>query len=330
MIPRLNFWSGKKVLVTGGGGFVGSHLVERLLKSHSKVRVVGTSKKPKRLIDVLDKIDYISADLLTFSNCLRAVEDVDIAFHLASVVAGIGFNVSHHADMFRINNLLNYNMLEASRIEGVERYQCTSSTCIYSRESPVPTPETQGFIDDPEPTVFGYGWAKRVAEIQAKLYATDYGMKISIIRPTNIYGPRDNFNIEKSHVIPALISKMYQSDDTVTIWGSGNQTRSFIYVEDAVRAMMEITERYAVADPINIGTEEEVTIRDLANLILKLTGKNLKLIFEKTKPEGQPRKYADITKAKKILNWEPEYNLEEGLRKTIRWYEKTIYREEIR
>jgi GDP-L-fucose synthase len=215
-------------------------------------------------------------------------------------------------------------MIEASRLENVGRYQCTSSTCIYPREAKVPTPETEGFIGDPEPTVLGYGWAKRVAEIQARLYSKDYGMSISIIRPTNIYGPRDNFDLKTSHVIPALIKKMLDSNDSVVIWGSGNQTRSFIYVKDVTRAMINMIEKYAVADSLNIGTEEEVTIRKLAYLIMKIIGKDLNLLFDTSKPEGQPRKFADINKAKIRIGWKTEYPLEVGLKETIDW-SKTNY-----
>ncbi len=317
----MDFWTDKRTLVTGGDGFVGSHLVERLLRKNANVLVVGRSEFPKRLNSELT-FDYIQADLRELDTCINISKNVDVVFHLASVVGGIGYNISHHADMFRLNSLLNLNMMEASRLNNVDRYQCTSSVCIYPREAALPTPETEGFVDDPEPTVYGYGWAKRMAEIQAKLYASDYDMKISIIRPTNIYGPRDNFDPLTSHVIPAFIRKMYESTDTVIIWGSGNQTRSFIYVEDVARAMMEITEKYTVADPVNIGTEEEIKINELAKMILRIFKKNLTLVFDKSRPEGQPRKFADIRKAKRVLKWEPEFSLETGLKKTIEWFKR--------
>ena len=318
------FWDNKQVLVTGGGGFVGSHLVNKLITEGAKVRVVGTKESPKRLYAYKEKIEYTQTDLMKLDNCIEIMKNVDAVFHLASIVAGIGYNVSHHAEMYRLNTLLNYNVLEAARIENVERYQCTSSTCVYPRDTIIPTPETEGFVDDPEPTVIGYGWAKRVAEIQSKLYAKDYDLKISIVRPTNIYGPHDNFDPKISHVIPALIKKIMDATDFVTIWGSGNQTRSFIYVKDVTRAMVELMEKHPHSDPINIGTEEEVTIRNLVNLIISICGKKLQLNFDASKPEGQPRKFADITKIKKIINWKPEYSLKMGLEETIKWYNNQI------
>lgn len=318
----MTFWNGKRVLVAGGGGFVGSHLVEILLKQGSKVRVVGQSEKPINLNSCLEEVDYAKVDLSEIEDCVRSVHGMDVVFSLAAKVAGIEYNVAHPAEMFQTNILLNLNMLEASRIENVERYQCTSSTCVYPRHCKVPTPETEGFKKNPESTVLGYGWAKRFAELQARFYAREYGMKIAIIRSTNAYGPRDNFAPKTSHVIPSLIRKISTSNDSVTLWGSGNQTRSFIYVEDLARAMMEVTEKYAIADPINIGTEEEITIKRLAYLIAELSGKNLSFKFDLTKPVGQPRKFADITKAKKKINWKPQVSLREGIKKTIEWYEK--------
>jgi len=316
----VNYWDNIQVLVTGGGGFVGSHLVEQLLKKGSKIKVVGTKKNPYRLAPYGNKIEYVQTDLMNLENCQKIMKNVDIVFHLASIVAGIGYNVSHHADMYRLNSILNFNVLEASRIENVERYQCTSSTCVYPRDTIIPTPESEGLVDDPEPTVIGYGWAKRIAEIQSKLYAQDYDMKISIVRPTNIYGPNDNFDPEKSHVIPALIKRIMDSTDSITIWGSGNQTRSFIFAQDVTRAMIELIEKHPKSDPINIGTDEEVTIHELVLLIMSVCDKNLKLIFDTTKPEGQPRKFADISKIKEIINWKPEYSLKRGLEETIKWY----------
>jgi GDP-L-fucose synthase len=323
---ELSFWQGKKVLVAGGAGFIGSHLVERLVRSGSVVTVLvrATATTQRNLKDCLDKVQLTIGDIRRPEDCRRAVQRQDVVFNVAGEVGGIGYNVCNHSSAFLNNVLMNLALLEAARLENVERYECTSSTCVYSREKSVIAREDQGFVDDPEPTVLGYGWAKRVAELQARFYAKEYGMKIAIVRPTNAYGPRDNFDPETSHVIPALIRRVFESTSRIRVWGSGTQTRSFIFVKDIARGIMDVTERYAVADPINLGTEEEIQVSDLVKLIIQLSGKKLDLDFDLTKPEGQPRKFADISKAIDRINWYPETTLQEGLRETISWYKAAI------
>jgi nucleoside-diphosphate-sugar epimerase len=317
----MSFYSGKRVLVTGGAGFLGSHLVERLVDEGANVRVVSRRKKPQYL-PPMGVIEYARLDLSSFEHCLKATEGMDVVFHLAAEVGGIGYNVLHHGTMLTVNSILNLNMLEAARRQNVERYQVTSSTCVYPREATVPTPETEGFKGSPEPTVWGYGWSKRVAELQAYAYAEEHKMKIAIVRPANAYGPRDDFSVRTSHVIPGLIRRVFEGTSPLTVWGSGNQTRSFIYVEDVVRGMMEITSKYAIADPVNLGTDEEVTIKELVNMIMELSGKHIKIQFDPSLPEGQPRKFADISKAREKIGWKPQFNLKEGLKRTIDWYRR--------
>jgi GDP-L-fucose synthase len=322
----MSFWEGKRVLVTGGAGFIGSHLVERLLAEGAKVRVADNLENGSldNLESCLNKIEFINCDLTEPANCKAAVKGVEIVFNLAAKVGGVGYNIAHPAIMFTRNVLINTLMLEAAREEGVERYLCVSSACVYPRYCAIPTPESEGFRDEPEPTNKGYGWAKRIAEIQAQTFAEEFGMKIAIIRPYNTYGPRDHFDPEKSHVIPAIIRRIFDGEDPLVVWGDGEQTRSFVYVTDVVKGMLLATEKYLKADPLNIGTEEEIKIKDLVNLILKLSGKKLKIIFNSTKPSGQPRRSADITKAKSLIGYKPEVSLEEGLRKTISWYTQHI------
>ncbi len=307
-------------MVAGGGGFIGSYLVEQLIEAGAKVKVAGRTYPSRNLRAVLDEIEFIRADLSQPKNCLKATKGVEIVFNLSAMVSGVGYNINHPGTMFYRNSTISLNMLEAARAAGVDRFMCTSSTCVYRRHATVPTPEEEGFEGEPEITNSGYGWAKRIAELQARFYAQEYGMKISIVRPANIYGPRDNFEPETSHVIPALIRRVFESTGAVEVWGSGKQTRSFVYVKDVVAAMMLITEKYAVADPVNIGTDEEVTIKELIELIIKLSGKRLTTKFDSTKLEGQPRKGADISRVKQKFNWKPRYLLEEGLKETIKWY----------
>ena len=316
----MNFYKDKNVLVTGGNGFVGSFVVERLLKEGANVSVVSRTQK-KFLSHVENDVKFVKGDLLNRDDALKACKDQDFVFHLASKVAGIGYNIEHSGTMMTENSIMSLNMLDAARKSNVERYQYISSTCVYPREASIPTPEGEGMLGDPELSNLGYGWAKRVGELQAKMYAKEFGMKVSIIRPMNAYGPRDDFDPETSHVIPALIRKIINAKTEVSIWGSGNQTRSFVYVDDVARGMLIALEKLTAPDPINIGTDEEIKIKDLVSMIVNITGRNdLQIKYDKTKPEGQLRKTADTKKAEELIQYKPKYSLEEGLKHTIDWY----------
>jgi len=316
----MNFYKDKNVLVTGGNGFIGSFVVERLLKDGANVSVASRTQK-KFLTHVENDIKFVKCDLLNKNDALNACKDQDFVFHLASKVAGIGYNIEHSGTMMTENSIMSLNMLDAARKSSIERYQYISSTCVYPREASIPTPEGEGMLGDPEPSNLGYGWAKRVGELQAKMHAKEFGMKVSIIRPMNAYGPRDDFDPETSHVIPALIRKIINAKTEVSIWGSGNQTRSFVYVDDVARGMLIALEKLTAPDPINIGTNEEIKIKDLVSMIVNITGMNdLQIKYDKTKPEGQLRKTADTKKAEELIQYKPKYSLEEGLKHTIDWY----------
>jgi GDP-L-fucose synthase len=198
----------------------------------------------------------------------------------------------------------------------------TSSACVYRRHCLVPTPESEGFVDDPEPSNLGYGWAKRFLEVQGRCYAQEYPIKIALPRPYNAYGPRDDFDWETSHVIPALIRKVVEGHNPIEVWGDGSQTRSFLYVSDFVEGLMLITERYPKCEPINIGSDEEVTIAKLIKQIIEIAGSQTEIEFNLSKPGGQPRRIGDYTKAHEILGFEPKVSLDEGLRRTITWYQE--------
>lgn len=196
----------------------------------------------------------------------------------------------------------------------------------------IPTPETEGFKDDPEPANFGYGWSKRVAEVQAKSYSQEYGMKIAIVRPYNMYGPRDHFDPNVSHVIPALIKRVFDGENPLTVWGDGEQTRSFLYVTDSARGILLATEKYPTADPINLGTDEEVKIKDLINLIIELSRTEPKptIFFDTKKPAGQPRRNSDNRKAREKIGFDANVSLREGIERTINWYKENILRSKER
>lgn len=321
-----NFWRNKKVLVTGGAGFIGSHLVELLVEKGANVTVVDNLENGNldNLERVKEKIKFLKKNLQDLNSAKEACRGQEVVMNLAAKVGGIEFNKKHLGTMFRDNVLINTNVLEAARQENVERFLAVSSACVYPRFCTIPTPEEEGFKDVPEPTNEGYGWAKRMAEIQGRLYAQEFGMNIGIVRPYNAYGPRDHFDAEKSHVIPALIKRMFDGEDPLVVWGDGEQSRAFLYVEDFVRGLMEVIEKYPVPDPINIGTDEEIKIKNLIKLLLKLSAKNPKVFFDTTKPVGQPRRNCDTKKAKEKVGFEARITLEEGLKKTINWYKENL------
>ena len=321
----MSFWNGKRILVTGGSGFIGSHLVERLLTAGSAVRVCGRSraKLARFLGQLAPDVEFLEGDLADMTFTERACQGQDAVFHLAANVAGVGYNSAHPGSILFDNATIGLNILEAATRQGVERIGLTSSACIYRRHASVPTPETEGFIDDPEPSNLGYGWAKRFLEVQARCYVEQYPIKVALPRPYNAYGPRDDFEWETSHVIPALIRKVSEGQNPIPVWGDGSQTRSFLYVSDFVEGLMLTLEHHAECDPINIGSDEEVTIANLIRLIIKLTGSDADIEFDLSKPGGQPRRIGDYTKAQKLLGFKAKVSLAEGLKRTIEWYQES-------
>lgn len=321
-MTQSEFWQGKKVLVTGGAGFIGSHVVEKLVGRGATVTVLDTLENgsKKNLEPVADSITLIVASASILDEARAAAEGQDVVMNLAARVGGIEYNRTHQATMMRDNLLIGTVMLEAARQAGVPRFLAVSSACVYPRDASIPTPESEGFRGEPEPTNGGYGWAKRMAETLARYYAEEFGMQVSIVRPYNAYGPRDHFEPDVSHVIPALIRRVMNEENPLIVWGSGRATRAFLYVEDLAEGMILAVERQPGPEPINVGIDEEITITDLTTLILKVTGKDLEVQFDATKPDGSPRRNSDNTKATQLLGFRPNISLPEGLQKTIDWY----------
>ncbi|MEK7572824.1 MAG: NAD-dependent epimerase/dehydratase family protein [Patescibacteria group bacterium] len=322
-----NFWKNKKVLVTGGAGFIGSHLVEKLVERNAIVTILDNLQNGKKenLDSVKNKVNFIKGDCTDISTALKACNDQDIVMNLAARVGGIEYNRTHQATMLRDNLLIETITLEAAHRAGVERFLVVSSACVYPRNCSVPTPESEGFLDEPEPTNGGYGWGKRMSELLGKYYMEEFGMKVGIARPYNCYGPRDHFDPEHSHVIPALIKRVFDGENPLNVWGSGRQTRAFLYIDDFVEGLMRTIEKYPVADAVNIGTNEEVSIAELVRKIVKLSKKKIKIVFDTTKSDGSPRRNSDNTKAKEKIGFKAKVSLDEGLSKTIAWY-KNVYR----
>ena len=232
--------------------------------------------------------------------------------------------MKHNGSMFLDNMRLGLNVIDAARRENVGRFLVVSSACVYPRLCAIPTPETEGFRESPEETNEGYGWAKRMNEFLGRTYSQEFGMEVAIVRPYNAYGPRDHFDLEKSHVIAALVRRILSGEDPVPVWGDGKVTRAFLYVEDFARGLLEVAERYPKADPVNIGSADEISIADLARAVVKACGSKARLVFDPTKPSGQPRRACDTRKAERLVGFKARVCLEEGLRRTVAWYREQL------
>lgn len=320
-----NFWKNKKVLVTGGAGFIGSRVVEKLVERGAQVSVLDNFQTGKKsnLSKVKDSVKIIKGDCRSDNDAYAACKNIDIVMNLAARVEGIEFNKTHQATMMSENMLTGAVMIEAARKAKVERFLVVSSACVYPRDCSVPTRESEGFLGEPEPANGGYGWAKRMNEKLGKYYAQEFGMKVGIVRPYNCYGPRDHFKPQPTHVVPALITRVFNGENPVKVWGSGKQTRAFLHVDDLAEGMILGIEKYPVPDPVNLGTDEEISIKGLVEKIIELSGKGLKTEFDTTKPDGSMRRNSDNSKAKEKIGFTANTSLEEGLKKTIQWYQET-------
>lgn len=320
----MGYWDRKKVLVTGGGGFIGSHVVELLLASGRGTTVtVGDHAGPvkrRNLAAVWKDVRFVSADLDDPAAARRLCKGQDVVINMAASVGGVGWNSTHPGSLFRDNMAIGLTVLEAARRAEVERFVVVSSACVYPRDCAIPTPETEGFRDAPEVTNAGYGWAKRMQEYLGRAYHEEFGMQVAIARPYNAYGPRDHFDPARSHVIAALVKRVCDGEDPVKVWGDGRTTRSFLYVEDFARGILEVAAKHPKADPLNIGADDEISVGELARTIVRLAGTGARLTFDPSKPAGQPRRRCATAKARKAIGFQARVGLEEGLARTIAWY----------
>lgn len=304
-----NYWTGKKVLITGGNGFLGKHLVAKL-----------KTKNPKQ-IRVADIDKY---DLREYKDCLRASKDIDIVIHLAARVGGIGFNREFPAELFDDNILMGTNMMRAARINKVKKYVALGTICAYPKYTQVPFKEKDLWMGYPEETNAPYGLAKKMQLVQADAYRQQYGFNAIFLLPVNLYGPGDNFNPASSHVIPALIKKFVDAKKAnskdIVVWGTGKASREFLYVDDAADGIIKAVERYNKQGPINLGAGFEMTIKDLVSIIKNLTRFNGKIVWDKNKPDGQPRRKLDVKLAKKEFGFTAKTGFKKGLKDTIGWY----------
>jgi len=320
----------KKVLVTGGAGFIGSHLVRRLLDLGSEVYVADNLSRGRRenLEPFLDEVHFYLVDLTKLENCLQATDEVDSVFHLAASVGGIHYILKENVGGLTPSLLMNTNMLEAARINDVERFLFTSSACVY-REKRSALNRFREEDANPANPLTTYGWAKLMGEIQCETYHLDYGMKCSVVRIFNAYGENENLDPRWSHVIPSLIRKaiLYPQEE-FSIFGDGEQERGFLYVQDCVEGLILGMEKTVDADPINLGSEEVVSINELAKKIINISGKIIETRYDLSGPQGTHKYCADTTKMKQALGWTPQTSLDEGLERTYQWAERELNVEE--
>jgi len=309
----MSFFSNRSVLVTGGAGFLGSFVVEKLKQQGCKDIFISRSK---------------GYDLVCIDAVKRLYKDSkpDIVIHLAAQVGGIGANQENPGKFFYDNLMMGVQMMEEGRKLGIEKFVTIGTICSYPKFTPVPFKEEDLWNGYPEETNAPYGLAKKMLIVQSQAYRQQYGFNSINLLQVNLYGPRDNFNPEFSHVIPALIKKccdaICSGEDEIVVWGTGKPTREFLYVEDAAEGILMATEKYNKPEPINFGAGFEISIKDLVELITKLTGFKGKIIWDATKPDGQPRRCLDTKKAEKELGFRAKTLFEKGLKKTIEWYEE--------
>lgn len=305
-----SFWK-KRFCVTGGAGFLGSFVVEKL-------RQRGATD-----IFVPRKRDY---DLVDPQAIRRMLEDArpDVIIHLAAHVGGIGANRMHPAEFFYDNLMMGVQLMHQAWQRGVEKFVAIGTVCAYPKYTPVPFKEDDLWNGYPEETNAPYGLAKKMLLVQAQAYRQQYGFNAIYLLPVNLYGPRDNFDLETSHVIPALIRKCIEAQEQglpeVVVWGDGSPTREFLYVEDAAEGIVLATEKYNGPEPVNLGSGMEIRIRDLAEMIRRLTGFKGRLVWDTSRPNGQPRRALDTTRAERYFGFKAQTPFEEGLKRTIAWY----------
>jgi dTDP-glucose 4,6-dehydratase/GDP-L-fucose synthase len=309
----MSYWDDKSVMVTGGAGFLGSHLVDDLESRSDDVDVF-----------VPRSDEY---DLRNREHIRRALEasDPDVVIHLAATVGGIGANRENPGRYFYDNAVMGIELMEQARKYGVEKFTILGTICAYPEETPVPFSEDDLFEGYPEPTNAPYGIAKKALLTQSKAYRKQYDFDSIYLMPVNLYGPRDDFDLENSHVIPAIIRKCVEArerdDNAITAWGTGEPTREFLYVEDAAQGILDATEKYDRSEPVNLGSGMEISIRELIETIADVTDFEGDVEWDTSKPDGQMRRCLDTSRAKEYFGWEATTEFETGVEHTVEWFE---------
>jgi GDP-L-fucose synthase len=309
-MSKVDFWKDRRVCVTGGAGFLGSYVIGRLTEAGASVFVPRASQFDLREREAIRRM-YDEAR-------------PEMVIHLAAVVGGIGANRDNPGRYFYDNLIMGVELIEEARRRGIEKFVATGTICAYPKHTPVPFREEDLWNGYPEETNAPYGLAKKMMLVQSQAYREQYGFNSIFLLPVNLYGARDNFDPRSSHVIPALIRKcveaVEQGEREVVIWGTGRATREFLHADDCARAILMAAERYDSSEPVNIGAGFEISIRELAQLIAELTEFRGQLVWDESKPDGQPRRRLDVTRAKETFGFVAEIPFEDGLRQTIEWY----------
>lgn len=303
-----------KILLTGGHGFLGSKVYLELLRAGADEKNIFRPKSRE-------------LDLRLPENCKKAVKNKNLVIHLAANVGGIGYNQEHPGELFYDNAVMGIHLIEAARLAKVKKFVQVGTVCAYPKFTPVPFKEEYLWTGYPEETNAPYGLAKLILLEMLQAYRRQYGLNGIYLLPVNLYGPGDNFDPESSHVIPALIRKFVYAvehrQEEVAVWGSGRASREFLYVDDAARGIMRAVLKYDKPEPVNLGSGQEIKIKDLARLIAKLTGFEGKIVWDKNKPDGQPRRRVNTSRAKKYFGFTAEVDFPTGLRRTVEWYKNS-------
>lgn len=317
---RQTFWQERRVIVTGGAGFLGSYVVQKLQERNAAEIIVPRSHD----YDLRD----VEAIRQLFSDTTTAGEPVDIVIHLAANVGGIGANRARPAEFFYDNLMMGVQLIHESWRAGIEKFVATGTICAYPKFAPIPFKEESLWDGYPEETNAPYGLAKKMMLVQSQTYREQYGFNSIFLLPVNLYGPNDNFDLETSHVIPALIRKCVeakaQGKQELIAWGDGSPTREFLYVEDCAEGILLAAERYNRSEPVNLGSSFEISIKDLMETIARVTEFDGNIVWDTSKPNGQPRRKLDVERAKAAFGFESQVQFEEGLRKTVDWYEEAV------
>jgi GDP-L-fucose synthase len=308
------FWNDRRILLTGGGGFLGGFIAAELQQRNPAALFTPRATE----LDLRDA---------TAVRAYLGEHRPNVVVHAAAVVGGIGANRSHPGRFFYDNAVMGLHLIEESRLAGVEKFVCLGTICAYPKHTPIPFREEELWNGYPEETNAPYGLAKKMLLVQLQAYRQEYGFNGIFLLPVNLYGPRDNFDLETSHVIPAMIRKFIEArergEQQVVLWGDGSPTREFLYVEDAAAGVVAAAEQYDSSEPVNLGRGEEIAIRDLARVIAERTGFRGEIVWDATKPNGQPRRMLDVSRAEREFGFRATTSFEAGMARTIAWYESS-------